>query len=97
MSADELPLVVTVPEFMRRLQAMAQLQPQAGNKPLISLQAAINLNHPLAKKIVSLSEEDKQLEMATRAYQLGLLAQNMLNGADLTQFIKHTALKLSYE
>ncbi len=74
---------------------MAQLQPHAGTPPLISLQAAINVNHPLGKKIVSLSEEDKQVELATRAYQLGLLAQNMLNGAELTQFIKSTAALLS--
>jgi molecular chaperone HtpG len=94
MSTDELPVIITVPEVMRRLRAMAQLQPHAGTSPLISLQAAINANHSLAKKIVSLPEESKQLELATRAYQLGLLAQDMLNGAELTQFIKNTAAVL---
>lgn len=94
MSADELPVVITISELMKRLQAMAQLQPHMGSTPLVSLQAAINVNHPLAKKLVSLSKENKQIELATKAYQLGLLAQNMLNGAELTKFIKSTAALL---
>jgi molecular chaperone HtpG len=96
MSADELPVVITVPELMRRLQAMAQLQPHAGETSPMGLQAAINVNHPLSKKILSFSKkENKQIELATRAYQLGLLAQNMLSGAELTQFIKRMAVELS--
>jgi molecular chaperone HtpG len=90
MAADELPVVITIPEFMKRWHAMSQLQPNAGMTPTIQLQAAINVNHPLAKKILTVGEEE-QLKLAARAYQLGLLSQNMLDGAELTGFIKASA------
>ncbi|MHB9147820.1 MAG: molecular chaperone HtpG [Candidatus Amoebophilus sp.] len=91
MASDELPIVITVPEFVKRLHAMAQLQPSAGMPPMLQLQAAINTNHPLAKKLLSIGEESEQLAIATKAYQLALLSQNMLNGAALTEFIKDAA------
>ncbi|ACE06303.1 hypothetical protein Aasi_0943 [Candidatus Amoebophilus asiaticus 5a2] len=91
MASDELPVVITVPEFVKRLHAMAQLQPNAGMPPMLQLQAAINANHPLAKKLLSIGEESEQLALARKAYQLALLSQNMLNGAALTEFIKEAA------
>lgn len=91
MASDELPVVITVPEFVKRLHAMAQLQPSAGMPPMLQLQAAINTNHPLAKKLLSIEEESQQIVLATKSYQLALLSQNMLNGTALTEFIKNSA------
>ena len=91
MNPDELPIVITIPEFVKRWQAISQAQPNAGMAPKIQLQAAINANHPLAKKILGLTAEEKQVELAKKAYQLGLLSQNMLNGVELTEFIKASA------
>jgi molecular chaperone HtpG len=91
MPSDELPVVITVPEFVKRLHAMAQLQPNAGMPPMLQLQASINVNHPLAKKILSMEEESQQIALASKAYQLALLSQNMLNGTALTEFIRASA------
>jgi len=91
MASDELPVVITVPEFVKRLHAMAQLQPNAGMPPILQLQAAINANHPLVKKLLSIEKENQQIALANKAYQLALLSQNMLNGAALTEFIKASA------
>lgn len=93
MIADELPVVITIPEFVKRWQAMSHLQPNAGMAPKIPLQVAINANHPLAKKILAV-EESERLKLATKAYQLGLLSQNILNGAALTEFIKSSAASM---
>lgn len=94
MSMDDLPLLITLPEMTKRMQAMSALQPNIGNKSFLLLQVAVNTNHPLAKKIISLPDEESQLELVKKAYQLGLLTQNMLNGTDLTSFIKNIAAVL---
>ncbi len=94
MSMDDLPLLITLPEMTKRMQAMSALQPNIGNKSFLLLQVAVNTNHPLAKKIISLPDEESQLELVKKAYQLGLLTQNMLNGTDLTSFIKNIATVL---
>ena len=94
MGTDDLPVLITLPEMATRMQAMAALQPNIGTKPLLFLNVTVNTNHPLAKKIVGLADEEAQLTLAKKAYQLGLLTQNMLNGADLTGFIKNIAASL---
>ena len=51
------------------------------------LQATINANHPLAQKLLRSKKEEKQLKLAQQAYRLALLAQDMLHGTILTDFI----------
>jgi molecular chaperone HtpG len=89
LSATELPVTITVPEFMRRMKEMSALQGGMafmGNMP-DSYTVSINANHSLIQKIVkSESEETKKL-LAKHAFDLGLLSQNMLTGARLTSFI----------
>ena len=94
MATDDLPVLITLPEMATRMQAMAALQPNAGTKPLLFLNVIVNTNHPLAQKIVHLPDEAAQLALVKQAYQLGLLTQNLLNGADLTGFIKNMAATL---
>ncbi len=52
--------------------------------------AVINSNHPMVSKILKVETEDKQKELATQAYELGLLSQNLLTGNKLTSFIKRS-------
>jgi len=94
MSIDDLPVLITLPEMAKRMKAMAALQPNIGPKPFLLLQATVNTNHPLAKKIIHLPDEEAQLALAKKTYQLGLLTQNMLNAGDLTSFIKNIASTL---
>jgi molecular chaperone HtpG len=40
------------------------------------------------------TDEEEQKKLAKQVYDLALLAQNMLTGADLTAFIQRTAVGL---
>jgi molecular chaperone HtpG len=49
----------------------------------------LNGNHPLLKKIL-LADAEQQAKLAKQAYDLALLAQGMLKGADLTAFVNRS-------
>jgi molecular chaperone HtpG len=91
MPVDELPIVITFPEFMRRMtdmQATSGGNSMFGNMPLM-YSVAVNTNHPLASKILATEGEDQQA-LAKQVYDLALLSQGMLTGQSLTSFIKRT-------
>ena len=50
---------------------------------------AINANHKVITKILQ-AEEAQQTAMAKQAFDLALLAQGMLKGADLTAFVERS-------
>lgn len=88
MSPEDLPVVITRPEFMRRMKEMQALQGmQWGDFP-DSVNVVVNSNHPLiAQKLVGEKDETQQQNFARYLYDLALLNQGMLKGADLTAFI----------
>ncbi|MCH5687424.1 hypothetical protein LWM68_26065 [Niabella sp. W65] len=51
---------------------------------------AVNANHPLATKILAETNNDAQKALAQQAFDLALLAQGMLTGADLTAFVERS-------
>lgn len=94
LAPDELPVTMILPEFMRRMKDM---QKMGGGAPYMMMgdmpdqfNAVINSNHPMVSKILKVEEEDKQKELATQAYELGLLSQSLLTGTKLTNFIKRS-------
>ena len=93
MSPDELPVVITMSEFMRRMKDMAKLGGGGygfmGTMP-DTYNVAINGNHAIVQKILKAETEDLKITLAKQAYDLALLSQNMLTGADLTNFIKRS-------
>lgn len=94
LSTDELPVVITMSEFMRRMKDMAKLGGGGGfgfmgNMP-DNYAVAVNGNHTIVQKILKAESEEQQLKLAKQAYDLALLSQNMLSGADLTNFIKRS-------
>jgi molecular chaperone HtpG len=50
---------------------------------------AINANHKLVSKILN-ADESKQVDMAKHAFDIALLAQGLLKGADLTAFVERS-------
>jgi molecular chaperone HtpG len=97
LPVDEMPVVLTLPEFMRRMKDMSALgggMAMMGDMP-IHHNVIINGNHSLISKILSSTEDEKQKELALQAYDLGMLAQNMLNGKRLTEFIQRSAELMS--
>lgn len=92
LSVDEFPVAITVPEFMRRMQEMAQMQNMPGMGGMMPgmQQIAINGNHSVVGKILALETEAEQVALAKQAYDLALLSQGMLTGNKLTTFIQRS-------
>ena len=92
MSPDDLPVVITMSEFMRRMKDMARTGGGygfMGNMP-DNYNVAINGNHTIVQKILKAPDEEQKTKLAKQAYDLALLSQNMLTGAELTNFIKRS-------
>lgn len=93
LSTDELPVVITMSEWMRRMKDMAKMGGGGyafmGGMP-DSYNVAVNGNHTITQKILSAESEEQQAVLAKQAFDLGLLSQSMLTGADLTSFIKRS-------
>jgi molecular chaperone HtpG len=89
---DEMPVVITMPEFMRRMRDMAMNGGMASfmaNMPP-QLNLAINGNHSLTQKILKTTDEADQAKLVKQSYDLALLSQNMLGGESLTKFIERS-------
>lgn len=93
MSPDEMPVTITLPEFMRRMKDMAATggggYMMMGNMP-DQYSVAVNANHPLMGKILKEENEEKKGQLAKQAIDLAKLSQNILTGADLTSFIQRS-------
>ena len=93
MSPDDLPVIITMNEFMRRMKDMAKtggggfgfLGPMPDN-----YNVAVNGNHSLIQKILKTEGDDDKGRLAKQAFDLALLSHNLLSGADLTNFIKRS-------
>jgi molecular chaperone HtpG len=93
MAMDDLPVVITMSEFIRRMKYMAKMGGGGyafmGSMP-DSYSVAVNGNHGIIQKILKAETEEQKVKLAKQAYDLALLSQNMLTGADLTNFIKRS-------
>lgn len=93
MATEDLPVVITMSEFMRRMKDMAKMGGGGyafmGSMP-DSYAVTVNGNHSIVQKILKAETEEQKTKLAKQAYDLALLSQNMLTGADLTNFIKRS-------
>ncbi len=92
LSPNELPVTVTMDEFMRRMKDMAQMGGGMnfyGAMP-DNYKVTVNGNHPLINRIAQTENAEDQTRMAKQAFDLALLSQGMLNGAELTDFVKRS-------
>ena len=93
LSADAMPVTVTMDEFMRRMKDMAALGGGGmsfyGQMP-DRYKISVNANHPLATKILAETNAETRSALAHQAFDLALLAQGMLTGADLTSFVERS-------
>lgn len=92
LNPDELPVIVTMDEFMRRMKDMSKMGGGMGfygNLP-DNYNVAINGNHKLIGKILQTSDETEQLQLAKQAFDLALLSQGMLTGSELTEFVNRS-------
>lgn len=93
LSPSDLPVIVTMNEFMRRMKDMAKLGGGGyafmGSMP-DNYNVSVNANHGIIQKILKAESEEQKTKLAKQAYDLALLSQNLLTGADLTNFIKRS-------
>lgn len=90
-AADSFPVSITMEEWMRRMKDMSKLGGGMnfyGSMP-DNYKVAINGNHKLVSKILA-ADEAQQTVLAKQAFDLALLAQGMLKGADLTAFVERS-------
>jgi molecular chaperone HtpG len=91
LAPDEFPVTVTMDEFMRRMKDMSRnggggMMSFYGNLP-DSYKVSVNSNHKLIQRILQSTDENNQQRLARQAFDLALLSQGMLTGADLTDFV----------
>ncbi len=85
------PFIITQPEFMRRMKEMQQtggggFMGMGGFPEMYNL--VVNTNNDLMQKI--LKAKAKKEEYVNQALDLARLSQNLLQGEDLTSFIKRS-------
>jgi molecular chaperone HtpG len=99
MAPDQLPVIVTMSEWMRRMKDMAKHGGGGGFGFMGAMpdnySVSVNGNSAVVQKILKAGSEDEQKALAKQAYDLALLSQGMLTGADLTNFIRKSADILS--
>ena len=92
LSDTEQPIMITQPEFMRRMREMSAAGGGAsyfGQMPE-QYNLVVNSNHPLIGKLLDEKNEEKQNKFAKQLTDLALLSQNLLRGEELTKFIKRS-------
>jgi len=91
LSPNDHPVVLTKPEFMRRMKEMQQLQGMGMGDFPDSYNVVVNTNHPLvAEKLIRMKGEEKREAFASYLRNLAMLNQNMLKGEALSKFIERS-------
>jgi molecular chaperone HtpG len=86
------PMLITQPEFMRRMKEMNQFgggMSFMGTMPEM-FNLVVNANHPIMSKILSEKDDSKKQDLLKQTTDLALLSQNMLKGEELSKFIKRS-------
>ncbi|UZD21092.1 molecular chaperone HtpG [Algoriphagus halophytocola] len=93
LSPEELPVTITMEEFMRRMKEMAATGGGGmgfyGSLP-DAYKVAINGNHPVVDKVLKAETEEEKIKIAKQSFDLALLSQGLLTGKDLTAFVKRS-------
>ena len=93
MECDDQPMVITQSEFMRRYKEMAATSGGGmgfyGEMPE-SYNLVVNVNHPLIEQVLNESDAEKQKQLVHQLTDLALLANGLLKGEALTEFVKRS-------
>jgi molecular chaperone HtpG len=100
LSPQEAPVIITMPEFMRRMKDMQRTGGGGGMAMFGSLPdsytVSVNANHAITQRVLQADEEAGR-KLARQAFDLALLSQNMLKGEALTAFVKRSTELLGTE
>lgn len=91
LNPSDQPIIITKPEFSRRMKDMAAMGGMEYMKNMPDqLNLVVNTNHSLLSKILVEPREEKQNQLLQQAMDLALLSQNLLRGEELSKFIKRS-------
>ncbi|MGG5507225.1 MULTISPECIES: molecular chaperone HtpG [unclassified Myroides] len=97
MDSQDAPLILTQPEFMRRMKEMSQSGGGGmfgmGNFPEM-YNLVVNTNAEFASKILNNTNEAERTAAFSQALDLAKLSQGLLKGEELTAFVKRNFEKL---
>jgi molecular chaperone HtpG len=93
LSEKDAPMIITKPEFMRRMKDMSAMGGGGmafyGSLPEMH-NLVVNSNHPLISKILHEKDTEKQKQLTKQTADLAMLSQGLLKGEELTRFIKRS-------
>ncbi|MBA3706369.1 MAG: molecular chaperone HtpG [Bacteroidetes bacterium] len=93
LSEKDAPMIITKPEFMRRMKDMSAMGGGGmnfyGSMPDMH-NLVVNSNHPLIGKILNEKDAEKQKQLTKQTADLAMLSQGLLKGEELTKFIKRS-------
>lgn len=90
LAPDELPVLITLPEYIRRMQEMSKIQGWSWALNENTFNVSINSNHTLIQKLLATNNTQEQEELANYLYDLAQLSQGMLVGSALSNFISRS-------
>ena len=91
LSEKENPVLVTQPEFMRRMKDMNMMGGGAMMGAFPDMyNLVINTNHPVISKILADSSPENKKSLIKQTVDLALLSQGLLKGEELTKFIRRS-------
>ena len=88
MGEEQLPVIITQSEYMRRMKDMARLQPGMqfyGEMPDM-YNMVVNTDSPLVKELLDSTNNER----ISQLIDLALLQNGMLTGEALTKFVKRS-------
>ncbi|MDR2402208.1 MAG: molecular chaperone HtpG [Cytophagales bacterium] len=86
LGTEDLPVVVTISEMVKRMKDLEKWNHTSYNLPA-EYNAVINTAHPSVKNILKDENKEEVGKKVNMLYQIGLLAQGKLQGKNLTDFI----------
>ncbi len=94
LSEKDQPVIITQPEFMRRMKDMQQMggggqMAFMGEMP-DQYNIVVNSNHALVSEILEEKDEVRKDTLAKQLVDLAKLSQGLLKGKDLAEFVKRS-------
>lgn len=91
LSPSESPVMITRPEFMRRMKEMQMMQGMSMNDFPDQYNVIVNTNHPIiSQKLINMRSKEKIGRMVNHLFDLARLNQQMLSGEELSRFVKES-------